>query len=75
MNRTTIMLPDSLKAKASRLAAKRGISLGELIREGLTKLCAKNSSNQKDAFFSDDHTFTEETPDDLSVNHDDYLYK
>ncbi len=33
--RTTVVIPDDLKKKARRVAAERGVSLGELVREGL----------------------------------------
>ena len=74
MNRTTIMLPESLKVKAIRVAAKRHVSLGELIREGLKKVCENNQPKERDIFFTDSHVFTGDTPKDLAKNHDDYLY-
>jgi hypothetical protein len=35
MQRTTIMLPHDLKIKAEEVSRKKGVPLGELIREGL----------------------------------------
>ncbi len=74
MNRTTIMLPEALKTKAMRVAVRRGISLGELIREGLVQACAESPSAKRDALFADTHVFAGEAPANLSVNHDDELY-
>jgi predicted DNA-binding protein len=75
MNRTTIMIPQELKIRANNLARKRGISLGELIRETLEKLCANNIKKTRDPFFADEGIYTDKTPRDLSEKHDDYLYK
>ena len=74
MNRTTIMLPESLKAKAARIAAKRGMSLGELIREGLNQVCAKKDKEERSAFFEDKQVYSGKIPSDISSQHDNYLY-
>ena len=37
VQRTTVVIPDELKRKARRIAAERGISMGEFIREALEK--------------------------------------
>ncbi len=75
MKRTTIMLPGDLKLKAERKAEKMGISLGELIRLSLkTQVGKKADSIEDDPFLSDDALFGEDVPDDLSLNHDKYLY-
>jgi hypothetical protein len=33
--RTTVVIPEDLRKKARRVAAERGVSFGELVREGL----------------------------------------
>jgi len=33
--RTTVVIPDELKERARRVAAERGVSMGQLIREAL----------------------------------------
>ena len=74
MRRTSIMLPRELKSKAQLLASKKGISLGELIRESL-KNCLKEAVKGKvsDSFYDDDQYYKGEVPKDLSSNHDEYL--
>lgn len=75
MNRTTVMLPGDLKLKAKRTAANMGISLGELIRLSLKiEVEGKADIVQDDSFLSDKAVFSEEVPNDLSLNHDRYLY-
>ncbi len=76
MNRTTIMLPPDLKARAERRARDRGISLGELIRQSLaTALTAAGTPRlASDPLFADDATWDGDTPPDLSAEHDRYLY-
>ena len=75
MDRTTVMLPGDLKLKAKRKAANMGISLGELIRVSLkTQIEEKTDTLQDDPFLSDNSVFSGNVPDDLSLNHDKYLY-
>lgn len=76
MNRTTIMLPNDLKIRASNEAKKRQISLGQFIRESLKKSLnsANANSSVSDPLFCDNAVFNGETPEDLSVDHDTYLY-
>lgn len=75
MERTTIMLPGDLKLKAERKAEKMGISLGELIRLSLkTQVGKKTDTVEDDPFLSDNAVFSGDVPDDLSLNHDKYLY-
>jgi len=75
MNRTTVMLPGDLKLKAKRTAENMGISLGELIRLSLKiQVEEKTDIVQDDPFLSDNAVFSEEVPNDLSLNHDRYLY-
>lgn len=73
MKRTTIMLPDDLKKKAEQTAYKQGISLGTLIRESLSVyISAKNQHN--DTLFEDNAVYGGNVPEDLALNHDEYLY-
>ena len=76
MDRTTIMLPNDLKVKASLQAKKMGISLGQYIREALNKSLDSGDNAQRisDPLFADDMVFEGKTPEDLSAAHDDYLY-
>ena len=76
MQRTTIMLPDDLKAKAIQHARTSGVSLGELIRISLTAFVYQPVKGQKvrDPFFADTAVYHGKTPKDLSANVDKYLY-
>jgi hypothetical protein len=75
MHRTTIMLPASLKNRAKQFALKKGISVGELIREALEATLKQAKTMQKsDPFFDDAHFFDGDIPTDLSAKHDEYLY-
>jgi len=76
MQRTTVMLPADLKAKALRLARERGISLGELLRESLARAVDRPPPEGmgEDPLFADTATYAGPAPDDLSERHDDYLY-
>lgn len=75
MKRTTIMLPEKLKAKAERHARVQGISLSELIRESLARSLGPQAREAaaQDPFLNDTATF-EGGPRDLARNHDRYLY-
>jgi hypothetical protein len=74
MQRTTIMLPHDLKIRAEEVSRKKGVPLGELIREGLKELLNKNEEAVGDLFFKDTAVYKGQTPKDLSSAHDDYLY-
>jgi hypothetical protein len=74
VHRTTIMLPDDLKAKAAEFSRKKGLSLGELVREALGELLNKAEEDAGDSFFCDTAIYQEDVPGDLSRNHDEYLY-
>jgi len=76
MKRTTIMLPDDLKAQAHHRARGMGISLGELIREALEAILGHSDDKNlsEDPLFSDDAVYEGKAPEDLSQNHDQYLY-
>jgi hypothetical protein len=75
VKRTTIMLPDDLKAKASRLARRAGLSLGEIIRTSLAaRIANKAYQPGEDSLFSDRAVFGGKAPRDAAQNHDDYLY-
>ena len=71
MHRTTILLPEELYRAAGREARSLGVSLGELIRRRLAT--GQGKPPQQEAFFSR-RPWSGEAPDDLSANHDRYLY-
>ena len=75
MQRTTIMLPRDLKQRAAREASSRGVSLGELIREALTRLLrAEPSAAGQDPLIADTAIYEGPGPDDTAERHDDLLY-
>ncbi len=73
MKRTTIMLPERLKTRAEREARRRGISLGELVRVSLQATTGGGGAGD-DPLFADKAVFSGESPADLAVDHDRYLY-
>ncbi len=73
MNRTTVMLPSSLKTKAQIFAHKEGVSLGELVREALKSKLSSVITTQ-DPFFDDETYYECKISSDISINHDQYLY-
>lgn len=75
MHRTTIMLPEDLKRRASQRAERLGISLGELIRQALDRLLVEPApSDASDPLLAFDNAFQGPSPPDLAQNHDAYLY-
>jgi Arc/MetJ-type ribon-helix-helix transcriptional regulator len=81
MNRTTVVLPDNLKAQAMKTAQAKGISFGELVREAIEKLLAtsgedasQRSRRQAIAAMLQFAETAPAGPADLSERLDDYLY-
>lgn len=75
MKRTTIMLPNQLKIMVQRIANSMGVSLGEFIRESLeARLKSSKSQNNLDTLFSDETIYRGKSPENLSKEHDHYLY-
>ena len=76
MKRTSVMIPEDLKIRAAKRANAVGISLGEFIRESLEKALKTNPADVlDDPFLSDNAVFEGETPVDLALDHDKYLYE
>ena len=74
MKRTTIMLSDDLCRRARARARQRGVSLGELIRESLdASLPHAPHVRARDPLF-EGVLFDGPAPQDLSRDHDMYLY-
>lgn len=81
MNRTTVVLPDTLKAQAMKTAQAKGISFGELVREAIEKLLSAPGESASQRSRRQSVTamlqFAETAPSgpaDLSERLDDYLY-
>lgn len=75
MQRTTVVIPATLKNRATRLAAKRGVTFGELVRASLQLMLKRESSGESDPLFDDRAIFRGPAPVDLSEAHDRYLYE
>ena len=76
MKRTTVMIPEDLKIRAAKRANAIGISLGEFIRESIEKALKSNPDGHfDDPFLNDTAVFEGETPVDLALDHDKYLYE
>ncbi len=75
MKRTTIMLPRKLKAQADHLAKSQGISLGELIRDALSRSLDTRKRRERDPLFADTAAVADDWPADVAANHDKYLLK
>ncbi|MEZ5332104.1 MAG: CopG family transcriptional regulator [Thermoanaerobaculia bacterium] len=74
MHRTTILLPEELKARAERIAARDGVSLSELIRRGLEGIIEGQVRAGADPLWTDDAVYEGPAPRDLVAEHDRYLY-
>lgn len=76
MQRTTIVLPPALKAKAMRTARERGISFAELVRRSLADAIQAHpfDSAYSDPLLADSAVHDGDAPSDLSSAHDGYLY-
>ena len=69
------MLPLDLKERASSLASRLGLSLGELIRQSLEAALRGNAGEVRDdPLFSDRAVYDGPAPANLSTDHDDFLY-
>ena len=75
MERTTIMLPRSLKEKVARKARKDGQSLGAFIRQAMTEKLQAGSTRSEDPIFNQTLVYREESPAEGSTRHDEVLYE
>lgn len=76
MYRTTIVLPQTLKAKLQKVAQKENLSFGALVRQALEKyLYGRQDPYMEDSFFTSTVIIDEDVPADASLNHDKYLYE
>lgn len=76
MRRTTVMIPEDLKARAAGRASSMGLSLGGFIREALERALKSDAAEMSDdPFLSDNVVYEGDTEIDLAQNHDIYLYE
>ena len=83
LQRTTIVLPETLKQRAVIRAREQGISFGELVRRAVEKDLVANPTVRRldlkgkktgDSFWDNLVTYDDDGPADLSERVDDYLY-
>jgi metal-responsive CopG/Arc/MetJ family transcriptional regulator len=75
MERTTIMLPETLRTRIQAAAAKMHISLGEFIRLASEQYISRESRKWKDdPLVSGDYVIDAPAPANVSENIDKYLY-
>jgi hypothetical protein len=75
MKRTTVMIPEDLKARAERRARRTGVSFGSLVRDSLQAALREPVPAAEDPFLSDAAVYRGAVPRDLSARHDHYLYE
>ncbi len=68
----TLHLPEELCQLAEVAAQSRGMSLDEFVCDSLKASLGQTADT--DAFFADRAVFDGDAPEDLSVDHDRYLY-
>jgi len=75
MKRTTVMIPEGLKTRATQRANSAGLSLGAFIRESLERALKSDTAGTiDDPFLMDNAVHESDTGIDLAQNHDEYLY-
>lgn len=75
MTRTTLMLPERLKAQTERTARRQGVSMGAFVRQALERAVAATADPaETDAFLADLRVCRSRTPPDVAGNPDTYLY-
>jgi hypothetical protein len=67
------MLPEDLQRQAAEVARRRGISLGELVRQSLVREAAVAYQTVADPFWATTEVFHSGSSD-LAERHDDELY-
>lgn len=68
------MLPEELRQSGFDEARRRGISLGEFIREAMRAALTRSPRSGGDAFLDDGAVYSGPVPVDGSTNLDEYLY-
>jgi len=68
MQKTTIYLPEHLKAQLARLASSKGVSEAQLIRDALSKMVESEATSRPriPLFASDDPTLAERVDEALT---------
>jgi predicted DNA-binding protein len=75
MPHVTISFPDELKERAEQIAAEKGISLEEFVRETIERHLKKLELPwSEDPYLANDLVYEGPTPSDVVERLDDYLY-
>jgi len=75
MKRTTVMLPEELRARATLRARRLGVSLGQFIRRAMESLLeTSKGAREEDTLLCDDAVYEGPAPRDLAARHDEYLH-
>ena len=77
MQRTTVVMPVSLKKRAMSRARQRNISFAEFVRQAVEMLALlppKRRLKGRDPLFFDVPVYDGPVPADISINLDKYLY-
>jgi hypothetical protein len=76
--RTTVVLPETLKQRAVARAREEGISFGEFVRRAVEKMLAAQphggARKKTGDPFWDNLEFYSDGPEDAAARHDDYLF-
>ncbi|MGH2409320.1 MAG: CopG family transcriptional regulator [Chloroflexota bacterium] len=73
MVRTQIQLTEEQACGLKNLSTRRGVSVAELVREGVAKILQENDEEEKWRRASALVGRFSGTSDNVAVNHDDYL--
>src|SRR5437879_3870166 len=73
--RTTIVMPPHLKARAVARARQQKISFGEFVRRAVEKQLAAPVSKTGDPFWDNLRIIDDDGPADMSARIDDYVYE
>ena len=73
MVRTQIQLTEEQASALKSLSTRRGVSMAELVREGVAKVLEDNDEEEKWLRASAIVGRYSGTPDDVAINHDVYL--
>lgn len=76
-DRTTVVFPPGLKQLAMERARERKISFAEFVREAVENAIRTprtKSKRTKDPLWDDVPVYDGPVPEDISINHDKYLY-
>ena len=72
MNTTPISIPEDLANQLAHAAKSQGVSVEQFVSKSLD--AAVRRLQPRDPLFEDNAVFSDDVPEDLSADHDRYLY-